>query len=263
MAKQVEVHPAANIFPLMNQEEYTRLRDDIDKNGLRESLVFWQNKLVDGRNRLRACEELGIEPGESELDEEQDPVAYVISANMHRRQLKTSQRAMCAAKMAGLPRGANQHTDEDAPNGASLPHDEAASLFNVGRRSVQRALDVLHDGCAELIRLCELGELSVNAACKLIEMCVGKKEQAKIAKKGAKAVREHVATPTVDQPMRYDKEEIDLPDEPTPGQVGVVERWLAQQDERPKFEQFKAIWEAADEVGKSAIRAFVLDHVCE
>ncbi|MHB9066246.1 MAG: sigma-70 RNA polymerase sigma factor region 4 domain-containing protein [Pirellulaceae bacterium] len=56
---------------------------------------------------------------------------------------------MCAAKLAGLPRGSNQHTKEDEPND-SCSRSEAALLFNVGTKSVQRALDVLRDGCAEL-----------------------------------------------------------------------------------------------------------------
>ena len=61
--------------------------------------------------------------------------------------------------MAGLERG---RPAENASNEAINTHSEAAALFNVGRSSVQRALDVLRDGCVELIRMCELGELSVK-----------------------------------------------------------------------------------------------------
>lgn len=231
MARSFEIHPAANIFPVMSDEEYRRLRDDIAENGQRECVVFWKNKLLDGRNRMRACEELGIEAIESELEDDVDPIAYVISANLHRRQLKTSQRAMCAAKMAGLPRGTNQHTKEDLSNDRSSAA-EAATLFNVGTASVSRALEVLHDGCAELVRLCELGELSVSAACKFMEITT-KPVEKKIAKHGAKAIRD------------YMKAQAETEDGPVSDDCAFI--------------QFKAIWDAADEVGRAAIRAFVLD----
>lgn len=232
MAKPVEIHPVANLFPVMSEDEYRALRDDIAENGLRECVVFWKNKLVDGRNRLRACEELGIEASESELDDDVDPVAYVISANLHRRQLKTSQRAMCAAKLAGLPRGTNQHTKEDPPNGGSS-HADAALLFNVGVRSLERALDVLHGGCDSTVRLCELGELSVNAACKFIDMTT-KPIEKKLAKQGAKAVREYI------------KAQQHITDDDGPV------------SDETYFVKFKAVWDAADETGRAAIRAFIV-----
>lgn len=231
MAKPVEIHPVANLFPVMSEDEYRALRDDIAENGLRECVVFWKNKLVDGRNRLRACEELGIEASESELDDDVDPVAYVISANLHRRQLKTSQRAMCAAKLAGLPRGTNQHTKEDEQNCSSSA--DAALLFSVSRRSLISALEVLHDGCDALIRLCELGELPVSTACKFMELTT-KPIEKKVAKQGAKAVREYI------------KAQQD---------VGSEENGPTSGD--GYFVQFKLLWDAADDVGRAAIRAFI------
>lgn len=181
----IEIHPAANIFPLMDEEAFKALKADIDVNGQREPVVFCDGKLIDGRNRLRACQELGIDPSDCELEAGADPVAYVLSANLHRRQLKTSQRAMCAAKLAGLSEGRPSKT---AQNCAVMSRDDAAKLFSVSPRSVTTALEVLRKAAEAVSKLCEQGELSVSKAAEFVEAVPDKRKQTAIAKGGRKAI---------------------------------------------------------------------------
>jgi N6-adenosine-specific RNA methylase IME4 len=91
-----------------------------------------------------------------------DPLAYVISANLRRRHLSESQRAMVAAKLATLKRGDNQHSPIGETSQA-----KAAELLNVGKRSVERAADVRESGAPELVRAVETGVVSVSAAADL------------------------------------------------------------------------------------------------
>ena len=102
---EVKLHPVATIFPEMSQEEFENLKADIEANGQRESIVYWNQMLIDGRHRLRACQELMIEPMECELEPDADPVAYALSCNLHRRHLSTTQRSSVAAKLATLKEG--------------------------------------------------------------------------------------------------------------------------------------------------------------
>jgi len=89
----MEFHNIANIFPLMTGDEYEALRNDIAANGLLEPIWTYQGKIIDGRNRYRACLEVGIEPEYREWSGGK-PLAFVISMNLHRRHLTPSQ---CAA----------------------------------------------------------------------------------------------------------------------------------------------------------------------
>lgn len=88
----MEFHEFANFFPLMTGDKYEALRDDIAANGLLEPIWLYQGKIIDGRNRYRACLDVGIEPEYREWNGER-PLDFVLSENLHRRHLTASQRA--------------------------------------------------------------------------------------------------------------------------------------------------------------------------
>ena len=96
---RIKVHPAAADFPMLDESELGDLANDIATNGLIIPIVLDATGkiLIDGRNRLRACEIAGVEPRFQRLDGE-DLDAYVVSANIKRRNLTAQQRAMTAAK---------------------------------------------------------------------------------------------------------------------------------------------------------------------
>ncbi len=93
----MENHVLANIFPLMSEDEYQKLKYDIQIHGFDKSLpiVLYEEKILDGRNRYKACMELGVEPIYTNF-EGQDPIEYVVRVNLHRRHLNASQLAFVA-----------------------------------------------------------------------------------------------------------------------------------------------------------------------
>jgi hypothetical protein len=95
---QLPVHPAADVFPMLSDEELNELAADIKANGLLQPLIVKDGVLVDGRNRREACQRAGITPQVDELNGI-DPVAYILSANINRRNLSKGQRAMAVAKL--------------------------------------------------------------------------------------------------------------------------------------------------------------------
>ena len=158
-------HPFAKLFPLMEGAEYAGLVEDVRANGLREPIVVdGRGRILDGRNRLRACLEAGIEYTKTAFLGDDDAILrFVISKNLHRRHLDTSQRAMIAAELANHRHGGDRRSDQ----AATLPlvsQGEAARLMNVSARSVRDAAKVKNVGGSELVTAVKKGDVSVAAA---------------------------------------------------------------------------------------------------
>jgi hypothetical protein len=101
---QLERHPAlVGLVPAASPEDRRRLKEDIRLNGQREEIETYEGYVVDGMERLGACQALGIdcmareragEGGVAEL------IAYAVSKNLARRHLSKTQRAALACKAA-------------------------------------------------------------------------------------------------------------------------------------------------------------------
>lgn len=159
--KRLEFHEYSYLLPDMSESEYAAFRRDVAARGLEEEIVLYEGKILDGRHRFRACKETGVKPRFREFDGP-DPVAFVLSANLHRRHLDESQRAMIAARLATMKQGART----DLAQNCAKSQTEAAKALNVSRRSVQQAKIVL-GATPELINEVVAGKLPVSLAAEL------------------------------------------------------------------------------------------------
>jgi len=92
-----EVHEFANLVPAMSDQEYEAFREDIRVVGLREAITLYEGKILDGRHRQGACDETNTEPRYTVFEGDRiAAITLVVSANIHRRQLTSSQRAILA-----------------------------------------------------------------------------------------------------------------------------------------------------------------------
>ena len=92
IAELLKNHPAADAWPMMDDQRYEELRADIEANGQREPITLCDGMILDGRNRYRACVGLDIEPLTREYVG--DPWAFAWSLNGARRDLEATVRAL-------------------------------------------------------------------------------------------------------------------------------------------------------------------------
>ena len=142
------VHPVASLFPMIDDESLNALAEDIKKNGQREPIIVAyldeamidEPVVIDGRNRHAACSLAGVEPEfkfvMSLNDRELSPQViadWIISHNLHRRHLTTSQKAM-------VGQGYLNYLKEEAKK-RQLSTLKQNATDSVGRISAQREVD--------------------------------------------------------------------------------------------------------------------------
>jgi 16S rRNA G966 N2-methylase RsmD len=183
-----EFHSIANIFPLMEGQEFDSLCEDISKNGLYEPISIFENKILDGRNRYRACELTGVEPKFTRCEgSKEDALSCVISLNLKRRHLNESQRAVIASKLATAKRGGDRKSQyyQKADLPLDITREEASNLLNVSERLIGETREVEREA-PELLPDIESGTLSVNKAKKKVREKKRNKERTDLAKAGEK-----------------------------------------------------------------------------
>ena len=85
--------------------------------------------LLDGRNRLAACQLAGVEPRFETLDG-QDPVAYILSSNIARRHLTKGQAAMVTVRVRVLSQNTMRALAKDAGvSGARIAYAAVVEEF--------------------------------------------------------------------------------------------------------------------------------------
>jgi ParB-like chromosome segregation protein Spo0J len=152
-------HELADLFPMMPESEIADMAKDIKANGQRNPIVIHEGKILDGRNRYAACVMAGIDPIEVPF-KGKDALSYVLSTNLHRRHLSTSQRAMVAANIANLNLGDKSSKSIDLD---SVTQAHAADKLNVSLASVQRA-KAIQEANPDLAKEVESGKKTLNAA---------------------------------------------------------------------------------------------------
>lgn len=175
-----EYHELANLFPLMDESQYSDLVADIKENGLVESIVLHEGKILDGRNRYNACNDAGVEPNFVKYEGE-DALSYVISLNLNRRHLNESQRAMIGARLANMKHGGDRKNQESNWS-FDVSNKDASEKLNVGLGSIKRAKQVQKEGIEDLQKSVEAGRISVSAASDIATL--DKAEQEVVVAKG-------------------------------------------------------------------------------
>lgn len=180
------VHPAADLFPMMDAVEFAELCKSILESGLEQPVTLNKDGLLlDGRNRLLACYEIQQEVL-FDYYEGEDPWGFSLRLNMLRRHLTAGQKAAIALELekeyakeaeqrkGGRPsqvdieQAAQQAAAEVGKKSArrsasSYSSEKAAKAVGVSGRSVQQAKFVAQNE-PELLEQVKAGTLAVDRA---------------------------------------------------------------------------------------------------
>jgi hypothetical protein len=178
--KTYRFHPACLAFPLLPDAELQELADDIKLRGLMNPVVLHQGQVLDGRNRLAACEIAGVAPRFTEWSGGGSPVEWVVSINLHRRHLSASQRAVVALDLLPLleseakerqrrSQGRGKKVAKKCATYSGKASEAAARLARSNSRYVEVA-KAIQASALEVIEKVRSGQLSVPNARRVADL---------------------------------------------------------------------------------------------
>lgn len=161
----VIIHPAADAFPMLPDDEINALAVDIVQNGLIDPVVLnTAGEIIDGRNRMEACRRVNVEPDFVTYDG--DPWAYSRSVNLWRRNLTTGQRAAsCAISLIAEGKRRDGRWERGSvPGEVSDTHESVSSSESWANAMAQAGTVADWSNDHDLLNAVRDGELALDAA---------------------------------------------------------------------------------------------------
>jgi ParB-like chromosome segregation protein Spo0J len=177
-------HPIADLFPMIEKEELDLLAKDIKLNGLNNPITIFEGKVLDGRNRAKACKQAGVTPSVISFTGS-DAIGWVLSQNLQRRNLNSSQRAAIAVEaeelIARLVSEAKerQRLGKELVSDPSLTgqvRDKVAEIFATNGTYVSDVKRIKAEQPSLIPRI-KAGSLSIPAAMRILESHAEKNEE--------------------------------------------------------------------------------------
>ena len=193
-------HPLSAAFPAMAAEDFQGLKDSIENIGVQNPITIFEGMVVDGWNRYKAANELGMDCPSKELDAWIDPVAFVRAQNKDRRHLPLSAWALIEVSLREWKPSHRQDKGElSSPLLAS--NQEMADAVGVTKRTIQQAKAVQSNATAEVIAAVKSGEIGLPKAAAIAKL--PKEEQAAAIHKPAPKPAPAVVEPEIEAPPEY------------------------------------------------------------
>ena len=193
-------HPLSAAFPAMAAEDFQGLKDSIENIGVQNPITIFEGMVVDGWNRYKAANELGMDCPSKELDAWIDPVAFVRAQNKDRRHLPLSAWALIEVSLREWkPSHRPDKGELSSPLRAS--NQEMADAVGVTKRTIQQAKAVQSNATPEVIAAVKSGEIGLPKAAAIAKL--PKEEQAAAIHKPAPKAAPAVVEPEIEAPPEY------------------------------------------------------------
>lgn len=190
---------------MMADADLQRMADDIKENGQNDDIITHEGKILDGRNRFKACGIAGVNPRFTEYYGT-EPLAFVISHNLHRRHLNEAQRGMVGAKLANLQKGGESGVHKTNSTIVLLPpvtQKQASEMLNVGVGSIKQSKQVMRTGIPELQDMQMSGEIAAVTAATVAKL--PEDEQRKAVSGGVSGVKKAAKKSNESSPQKKNR----------------------------------------------------------
>jgi outer membrane biosynthesis protein TonB len=201
-----EFHPLANAYPRIDDDALAALTADIDRHGLKQRILMFEGKVLDGRNRVvawarseRGKKLNGVIPAPKIAEfggTYEEAEQLVFSLNMMRRHLTTGQRALIAVARVTTKHGGVERFVQDRNSGlGEFTYADAAKTAMVSVDSIETAAAVRARADPEIFRKVWNGKMSLNAAFATLEPEEPEPETEETAQPEAEVEPEFVGAP--------------------------------------------------------------------
>lgn len=163
----MKIHPYCEMFPEFQREDWGAFVADVKRHGLRDPIVTFDGKILDGRSRVKACKESGRKIRTVEFGgTEDEALAFVMSHNLHRRHLTPGQKAVIVDRW--MQKRASKSSET---NGKSISARErattvreAAAGAGIAHTTLTNIRSIRESGAIGLYDKVARGDLEVTVA---------------------------------------------------------------------------------------------------
>jgi ribosomal protein L11 len=151
-------HPLSAAWPAMSEAEFHSLKESIENIGVQMPIVIFEDQVIDGWNRYRAANDLGMDCPTTAFDDSLDPRDFVKAMNDARRHITGSQRAIA---IVAIYKWHPAHRGNKVEVTSTLTQKALAEEAGVSKKTIQQAQAAQKAGLSEKVKS---GELSVEQA---------------------------------------------------------------------------------------------------
>jgi hypothetical protein len=90
----VTVHPICEAYPFGTDAEFDSLVESIRRTGLLNPIILYENQILDGKRRYKACFAAGVKPKFLEYFKD-DPMGYVEGVHLGRCRMELTEEQKC------------------------------------------------------------------------------------------------------------------------------------------------------------------------
>ncbi len=173
--ENLEVHPYAAIVPRMLPRKYEDLKESLRLRGQHDPIIISGEdppRILDGRHRFWASQELGIEPTFAPLEEGKDELEFILDKEESHKELTESQRGTFGYFLSRLsPVGRPRAVDEKCEDLLNYTQEAAARRVGVSRKQIGLVKRILESDSPVVDALGEglsQGKITVNYGLKFI-----------------------------------------------------------------------------------------------